>query len=161
MLAGDLAEALGDGLKAVRSQVRRGKKPVPISLSFSPKKRELQISEARHGLFERAIPASGTHSREAQVDGSWVYTVVSSFQPADLLDLLVDEASFVIVRGTFRATIARIDRPGGEKIVRTELRPNRRHKGKPAGAEQALEPKRPQSKTWDFSAHMAPPTKTK
>ena len=152
LLAGDLVDAL----KSARPRKAKKHKAVPVSLTLLPSQIDLLIAEARHGRFEHTIPATGTLTSEVQADGAWIYMVVSSCKPTDTIDLVVEEASLTVVRGTSRSTIARIDGPNGERIKRTNPRPDPRHKGMPEGTDRRLRANVPQNKIWAFSAHMAP-----
>ncbi len=155
LLAGDLANAL----KSARPRKTKKHKAAPVCLSFLPSKAELLIVEARHGLFENAVPATGTLKSEVQVDGALVHKIATTFDPSEIVDLIVDEASLTVAHGKSRSTIPRIDGPSGKRIKRTALRQNPLHKGMPEGADKPLRPIVPQNKTWGFSAHFVRPEK--
>ncbi len=150
--AGDLVTAL----ESCRPRKSRKYKAVPITLSFSKSKGLLSIMEARHGDFEHSIRANGALVSEPQADGVWLFKVASSSDPTELLEIFVEEAALVVVRGTLRSRNSRIDEPEGNRIKLTQRR-RLRHVPIPEGlAERRLHATTAQKKTWAFSAHMAP-----
>jgi hypothetical protein len=149
--AGDLAKATVAALPKRSKKVRL----TPVSLEFDGLK--LSVIEAKHGLFENALPDQGMWPDQVQVDGGILARVVSAHPESEMLELIAEAESLVVRRGKAQARITRLDGASKKAIKRTTPLPDRRHTGKLERADAPLQPSVPQKEIWLFSARIPLP----
>ena len=150
---------LFEGLTAVVPKWRKKSvpKPFPINLVFNKEHKFFELCGAKHGEIRYEIPARGKWPELVQVDGRILQKLLSTFDPKETVDLVVDDATLQINCGNLKAQLRRIDGRESKGIKTTPKLPDQRH------LEPVTHPPEPIGKrvelndTWLFSARVPVP----
>jgi hypothetical protein len=123
-----------------------------VEITFDADRGLALICEARHGLFDVSLDATGSWPGAVQVDGPTLYQLATKYPGQGTeLTLILETPGLSVQAGTSKLVLP--CQVGRKSIKQTEMPVNRRHKGK-VEANPILTHETPKGETWDFSAQV-------
>ncbi len=148
VVASDLAAAMKPNKPRANS-----KSLMVVLLSYDPGKSLLTVEEARHARFAFDLPAVGSWSGVAQIDGKALANLAASMPPTAFLELRALGNAVEVRGGNVIASLPRLD-GGPGAVTRRHMPPDKRHKGKVEARPEGRRYAPPKGETWGFSAQV-------